>query len=395
VFHLQVPLVGAPAADDWEPTKALRDTIETAILRSDASGLREALAGLSPEQAEKVLTTGEWAHRKWASCDSAIHYAALKCSDVAVLEVLLHDRQHLLNMKDQKGRTPLHFAARRGSVDVVEKFVEWGGKELLEALSENGRTPLHDAAMRGNSDVVEWILNENQDLLKIKNDDGETPLDFALKKPKVVVAMVGVDGDVVMELLERGAKMPDVAAQDLEEVVPFAKGFLKDRSESLGLDCLRCCSVFRRLMQTRSSDSLTDDLAKIGNWLEALIATFCADTKTWVFRKSLEGKERDWFALLESSEPLQVVTQANCISLVEKHWKEEYENWSMKLAPRDVFISRVLSMLLMVAFVLLHIESIKGDSDVMLPGVWPLVWLWGSVLTGAGFMTQKSSKASV
>jgi len=110
---------------------------------------------------------------------------------------------------------------------------------------------------------------------------------------------------------------------------------------------------------------------------------------------SLEGKEREWFAALESAEPLTVVTQANCISLVTCHWNKEYGNWSVKLSPRDVFISRVLSMLLMVAFVLLHIESIKGDSDVMLPGVWPLVWLWGSVLTGAGFMTQKSSKASV
>jgi len=139
VFHLQVPLVGAPAADDWEPTKALRDTIETAILRSDASGLREALAGLSPEQAEKALTTGKWEYG-----GSAIHHAARWCSDLAVFEVLLHNRHHLLNRcfhsylhaVVQHGQTPLHLTAQNGSVGVVEKFVEWGGKELLEARTK-------------------------------------------------------------------------------------------------------------------------------------------------------------------------------------------------------------------------------------------------------------------
>ncbi|CEM21886.1 unnamed protein product [Vitrella brassicaformis CCMP3155] len=39
-------------------------------------------------------------------------------------------------------------------------------------------------------------------------------------------------------------------------------------------------------------------------------------------------------------------------------------------------------MLSMVAFVLLHIESIKGDSDVMMPGV----WLWGALPTGTAFI---------
>ncbi|CEM21892.1 unnamed protein product [Vitrella brassicaformis CCMP3155] len=77
-----------------------------------------------------------------------------------------------------------------------------------------------------------------------------------------------------------------------------------------------------------------------------------------------------------------MIVIANCISLVIEHWQPV----GIELAPRDVFTTRVLSMLLMVAFVLLHIESIKGDSDVMIAGVWPAVWLWGAVLTGGGFV---------
>ncbi|CEL94192.1 unnamed protein product [Vitrella brassicaformis CCMP3155] len=185
--------------------------------------------------------------------------------------------------------------------------------------------------------------------------------------------MLVVAGDVVMELLERGVNMEYASAERLDEVVPFAKGFLKDHSESLGLDSLRCCAVFRKLMKSRPKDSLTDDFEKTSNWQEALTANFCSDTSDGTFQMSLEGKEREWFAALESAEPLTVVTQ-------------EYGNWSVKLSPRDVFISRVLSMLLMVAFVLLHIESIKGDSGMTMAAEWPQVWLWGTVLTGSGFI---------
>ncbi|CEL94715.1 unnamed protein product [Vitrella brassicaformis CCMP3155] len=372
----QVPLVGAPAADDWEPTDALKDSIKKAIEESDVEGLRKVLDGLSPEQTEKALTTGKWNHD---FLTSAIHYAAWERKDVAVFEVLLDNRRHLLNLKDKKyGGTPLHLAAGEGLVGVVEKFVEWGGKELLEARTKFGNTPLHCAARKGsvwvvekfvewggkelleardnwrdasllgsNVDVVEWMLRVNPQLLKIQDKNGRTPVDATLKRkkePKVLAAMVVLVEDLAVKLVERGAKMEDVTAQDLKEMVPLTKGYLKDRSESLGLGSLRLCAIFRKLMQTRQKDSLTDDIGTVADWQEA---------------------EREWFALLESAEPLTVVTQANCISLVEKHWQPPYEGGpTIPLSPRDVFITRVLSMLLMVAFVLLHIESIKGDSMI-------------------------------
>ncbi|CEM21893.1 unnamed protein product [Vitrella brassicaformis CCMP3155] len=244
----QVPLVGAPAADDGKPTQlALRDSIKKAIRESDAEDLRKALDGLSPEQTEKVLTTGEWT---WGS---AIHDAARECKDVAVFEVLLDNRRHLLNLKGYLGRTPLHYAAETGSVGVVEKFVEWGGKELLEARDDGGHTPLHWAVGLGHTDVVKWMLRVDPQLLKTKNDDGNTPLDRALEKTKlkVLAVMAVIAGDVAVKLLERGAKMEDLGAQDLKEVVPFTKSFLKDHSESPGLDCLRCCAFFRKMMRTR------------------------------------------------------------------------------------------------------------------------------------------------
>ncbi|CEL96842.1 unnamed protein product [Vitrella brassicaformis CCMP3155] len=345
----QVPLVGAPAADDWEPTQSLRDSIKEVIYESDAEGLRKALADLSPEQVEKVLTTGEW---KWRSEDSAIHYAAQKCKDVAVFEVLLDNRRHLLNLKDKGGRTPLHLATREGSDDVVSKFIEWGGKELLEAKDIDGNTPLHLAAGSGSVDVVEKFIKwGGKELLEARNENGNTPLHM-VATGGVVEKFVEWGGKKLLEARNthgetRGVKAQDLNVQHLKEVVPSAKEFLKEHSESLGLDSLRCCAVFRQLMKLRPKDSLTDDLANFSNWQEALTANFCSDTDWYRFKWSLTGKEREWFATLESAEPLSVVTQANCISLVTRHWQKNYENWRLQLSPREVFFSRVLSMLLM------------------------------------------------
>ncbi|CEL94199.1 unnamed protein product [Vitrella brassicaformis CCMP3155] len=285
-----VPLVGAPAADDWEPTWKLRDSIKEAVLGWDAEGVRKALDGLSPEQAEKALTT----EKGWETWGSAIHFAAEKCMDVDVFEVLFQDRQHLLTLKGRDGHTPLHFAVHTGLCG-LEK-----------------------------ADVPRWMLTVNPQLLKL----GMTPLDRAVtEEPGVVVPMIGVAPDVTMEVVKRGVKIPYATAQDLKEVV-CATVFLKDHSESLAFDSLCCCAVFRKLMKSRPKDSLTDEFEQISSWNEALTADFCSD------------------------------------------------------APNEVFEG--------VAFVLLRIESIKGDSAMTMAGVWLAVWLWGAVLTGGGFVLLES-----
>ncbi|CEM01024.1 unnamed protein product [Vitrella brassicaformis CCMP3155] len=282
---------------------------------------------------------------------------------------------------------PLHCAAgESGAAPVVEKFVEWGGDGLLEAQEFTAkRTPLYYAAANDHLEVVEWILKRNPDLLKIGGVDGKTPLNIA--KPKAVAVMVAVAGTTVMELLTSG-KSPE--PHGLSGVVPGVKRFLKDGSESPGLDTLRWCSVFRQLMQSRPKDSLADDLMNIADWQEAFTA-FCADTDEAQFQYLLGGKEKEWFALLESAEPLQVVIQANSVAFVTCFWRNRYtlsdDELSQMLSPRIVFFTRALSMLLMVAFVLLHIQSIKEDSGVM------LTWLWGTVLTGVGFILLETFQA--
>ncbi|CEM37080.1 unnamed protein product [Vitrella brassicaformis CCMP3155] len=62
------------------------------------------------------------------------------------------------------------------------------------------------------------------------------------------VVLKGEEQDIVLS----------VSLEILKEAVPSTKRFLKDHSESVGLDSLRCCAVFRKLMKTRPKDFLTE-----------------------------------------------------------------------------------------------------------------------------------------
>ncbi|CEM29334.1 unnamed protein product [Vitrella brassicaformis CCMP3155] len=176
----EVPLVGAPAVEEDEATKSLRPRTKIAVLgfadKAKLEQLRKDLASLPSGQAERVLTTGDWDY------GSAIHLAACSCKEGNVFEVLLHGRRHLLNLKDEYGRTPLYRVVERGGLDhLVKKFVELGGKDLLIAQDKDGKTALHYVAKRGGGDdlVKKFVECGGKDLLKAQDQDGHTPLHFA------------------------------------------------------------------------------------------------------------------------------------------------------------------------------------------------------------------------
>jgi ankyrin repeat protein len=57
--------------------------------------------------------------------------------------------------KDDKGWTPLHWAAEKGCKDAVEYFLT--AKSEINAKDYNGETPLHMAASKGHTDVAELL----------------------------------------------------------------------------------------------------------------------------------------------------------------------------------------------------------------------------------------------
>ena len=90
--------------------------------------------------------------------------------------------------------TPLHLAARDGTLSVFERLLAKGAD--ISATDFNGRTAIHKAAMGGRASVIEKILDIGDDIDVKGQVDGETALHKAIRHGSV---------RCVTFLLERGA----------------------------------------------------------------------------------------------------------------------------------------------------------------------------------------------
>lgn len=83
------------------------------------------------------------------------------------------------NAKDHSGKTSLHRAARKGNKRASAVLIKFDGTDI-NAIDEDKRTPLHYAAEAGKIDVVR-MLCEKGALLDLKDKDLHTPLDLAIE----------------------------------------------------------------------------------------------------------------------------------------------------------------------------------------------------------------------
>jgi cytohesin len=80
------------------------------------------------------------------------------------------------NAKDNIGWTPLHWAAHKGRVEIVELLLERGANP--NAKDNIGWTPLYRAAYCGHVEIVMILLEHGADP-RIADNGGHIPLDYA------------------------------------------------------------------------------------------------------------------------------------------------------------------------------------------------------------------------
>ena len=113
--------------------------------------------------------------------------------DPAVCHLLI-DAGADVETKDERGRSPLHYACDSGALDVVKMLVEAGAG--VRATYEEGVTCLQDAANGGHTETVRYLVGLPEVDVNHRDGDNYTALHYASGEG---------DADVVQLLLDAGA----------------------------------------------------------------------------------------------------------------------------------------------------------------------------------------------
>ncbi len=138
-------------------------------------------------------------------------YFAKKNVLVAVRSIL-HKKANP-NIVGIQQETPLHYAARNGSWDIIEALIGAGAD--VNARDEQGRTPLYDLIGEDECDIVRDLMRHGAEIDGIDNA-GQTPLLSAIKD---------ASWEVVRCLLEEGVN-PDIS--DSDKKTPLHWAVLRD-----------------------------------------------------------------------------------------------------------------------------------------------------------------------
>ena len=193
-----VPL-GAQVAD-----RHLEPAVER-IEKNDAGGLRRLLAR-DPSLVRRT-GAGVLPHWRW----TLLHLATTEKASLDVVRALV-DAGSDVNVRDNEGNTPLHFAVKRLSRETLPKKDYDGIIQLLldnkadvHIVNMGGITPLHTAvAFRADPSAVETLIRAGAlvNLKTLESFDGWTPLHGAAARGSA---------ETIEVLLKHGA---DPAAKD-------------------------------------------------------------------------------------------------------------------------------------------------------------------------------------
>ncbi|KAH8725180.1 ankyrin repeat-containing domain protein [Phaeosphaeriaceae sp. PMI808] len=92
-----------------------------------------------------------------------------------------HGESTCLDIKDAEGKSMLHYAVRRGNLDLVTFLFNNPNASTLAMPDFSGRTLLHYATESGRTETITYLLNKGFSLNSVDND-GRTVLHHAAKR---------------------------------------------------------------------------------------------------------------------------------------------------------------------------------------------------------------------
>jgi len=129
--------------------------------------------------------------------DEAMHYNDTTCRApeeevLATVQCLLAHGANV-NRRDDKGRTPLHYATLKQYPEVAQLLIEHGAE--VNTIDENGEYPLHQAAAYKDTAIAQLLIENGADI-NCQSNSGTTPL---------LIAIVSMHPKMALFLVEKGA----------------------------------------------------------------------------------------------------------------------------------------------------------------------------------------------
>lgn len=114
-------------------------------------------------------------------CDPAVLLRACRRGDVHLVQTLQrrYGTDPLLRLRDCRGATCLHHAARGGHIAVLRQLIV--GVRDTAPRTLVGATPLHDAAVLGQLGALKWLLQHTTCSLRDTDHEGCTVLHLAAR----------------------------------------------------------------------------------------------------------------------------------------------------------------------------------------------------------------------
>jgi len=122
-------------------------------------------------------------------------FDAIRAGDVQHGASLLDAYPESVNVRDSLDRTPLHWAARSGHIDLLTLLITHGAD--VNAVDKNLVTPLHSLSARGFTEQVSLLAAHGADV-SAKNVRGDTPLHAAVMtgNPSTAIKLIELGADV-------------------------------------------------------------------------------------------------------------------------------------------------------------------------------------------------------
>ncbi len=138
-----------------------------------------------------------------------IHEAA-KSGDISKIKELIEGNPQLLNLKDEIGRTPLHWACRGGGHEKAAEYLINEGADV-NIRDNNNVVTLHSVAINGLKHIAALLIKKDADI-NVQSRSGYTPLHYAAHYGQLEIAHLLVENGADVNIRNRYGRTPLIHA---------------------------------------------------------------------------------------------------------------------------------------------------------------------------------------